>query len=221
MAPLNQVASLASRHGPLVHAAFFCFARGCRKLRRADVRGGGKPGDVPQGLESAALPASAAFPVSGIVFTSANTSNRPCGQFACPDEDAFEHELVQAARIGISQGWMVAAEQGQTVWQLELRSVAEGVKRAAQDDLGIDQVGEKAVPSDLAERDDDAETRQVGGFSGEVDGAIPDFLRVWVCRRVVRSGRRRRSRLREGACHRLSKWRWADWRIRWRAGWGT
>ena len=37
--------------------------------------------------------------------------------FACSGKDLCKHDTVQAAGVGVAQGWMVAAEQDKTVWQ--------------------------------------------------------------------------------------------------------
>ena len=107
------------------------------------------------------------------------------GEFAGADEDAGEHRAVEAAGIGITQGRVVAAEQMQAVGQHVFGGMGEAVVGAAGDDTAEQQVGEEAVPGDLAEADDDADHGQHFNLRREMQGAVPDLLR----RRLV-AGRR-------------------------------
>src|ERR1035437_10266839 len=71
---------------------------------------------------------------------------------------------------------MVAAEQVQTVGQGELGGVGEAVVRSASDDSAEQEMGEEAVPGNLAEADDDANTGQRVDFGSEVDRAVANLL---------------------------------------------
>jgi hypothetical protein len=98
------------------------------------------------------------------------------GEFSGADEDAREHRAVQAAGIGIAQRGMIAAEQVEAVGQRVFGGVGKGVVGAAGDDAGEQQVGEEAVPGDLAEADDDADAGESADLGGEVDGTVANLL---------------------------------------------
>ena len=98
-------------------------------------------------------------------------------ELAGADEDAFEHDGVETAGVGVAQRGVIAAEQGKTVGQVVLGGMAEGVERAAADDGGRDQVGEIAVPGNLTEADDDLDARQVDDLVGQMNGAVANLLR--------------------------------------------
>ncbi len=91
-------------------------------------------------------------------------------------KDALKHDRVEAARVGIAQRGMVAGEELEAVRQVVLGPVGEGVEGAARDDAGHDEVGEEAIPGDLAEADDDPYARQVCDLRGEVLGTVADLL---------------------------------------------
>ena len=91
-------------------------------------------------------------------------------------EDAGEHRPVEAAGVGVAEGGVIAAEEGDLVGQKVLGRVREGVGGAPLDNALIEQVGEVAVPGDLAEADDDADFGQRGDLGREVRGAVADLL---------------------------------------------
>ena len=62
------------------------------------------------------------------------------------------------------------------VGQKVLGAMAEGVGGAAFDDAFVEQMGEVAVPGDLAEADDDANFGERGDFGGEMRRAVADLL---------------------------------------------
>ena len=64
----------------------------------------------------------------------------------------------------------------EAVGEEELSAVGEDVRAATGDDASEDEVGEVAVPGDLAEADDDADAREGDDLGGEVDGAVADLL---------------------------------------------
>ena len=88
-----------------------------------------------------------------------------------------EHGTVEAAGVGVAEGGVVAAEEGDAVGKEVLGGVGEGEGGAAFDDSLLEQMGEVAVPGDLTEADDDADSGQSGDFGGEMGGAVADFLR--------------------------------------------
>ena len=78
------------------------------------------------------------------------------GEFAGSDKDAGEHDSVKAASVGVAQRWVVAAEELESAGEGVLGAMGEGVGGAASDLTAQQEVGEEAVPGDLAEADDDA-----------------------------------------------------------------
>ena len=58
-----------------------------------------------------------------------------------------------------------------------LGSVGEEVRGTAFDDAGGDQVGQVAVPGDLAETDDGAKSGEERDLGGEMGGAVADLVR--------------------------------------------
>ena len=99
------------------------------------------------------------------------------GEFSGADEDMRKHGAVQATGVGVAQRRMVAAEQMQAVGQRVLCGVREAVVGAASNDACGEQVGEEAVPRDLAKADDHADAGQRVDLGCEVDGAVANFLR--------------------------------------------
>ena len=99
------------------------------------------------------------------------------GELAGAGEDFGEHGDVEAAGVGVAEGGVVAAEEGDAVGEPIFGGVAEGVGGAALDDARGEEVGEVAVPGDLAEADDDFYAREGVDFRGEVAGAVADLLR--------------------------------------------
>jgi hypothetical protein len=72
---------------------------------------------------------------------------------------------------------VVAAQQGDVVGQSIFGPVTEGVGGAALDDALVEQVGEVAVPGDLAKADDDADLWKCSDLRREMGGTIADLLR--------------------------------------------
>lgn len=72
---------------------------------------------------------------------------------------------------------MITTEKVNAVGQAVLGGVAERVGGAAGDDPGREQVGEVAVPGNLAQTDDDADRGERGDLRGEVGCAVADLLR--------------------------------------------
>jgi hypothetical protein len=99
-------------------------------------------------------------------------------QFPCAQKDAGEHGAVQAAGIGIAQGWVVRGQKVKVVGEKVIRSVAEAVGRFAGDDASMQKVREVAVEGDLSETDDDADAWERLDFAGEVGGAVANLLRL-------------------------------------------
>ena len=87
-----------------------------------------------------------------------------------------EHGAVEAARVGVAERGMVAAEERDAVGEKVFGGVGEGVGGAAFDDALVEEVGEVAVPGDFAEADDDADLAQGGDFGSEMDAAVADLL---------------------------------------------
>ena len=99
------------------------------------------------------------------------------GEFEGAEEDVGEHRTVEAAGVGVAKGGVVAAEEGEAVGEEVLGTVGEGEGGTAFDDSLAEEMGEEAVPGDLAEADDDADFGEGGDLSGEVGGAVADLLR--------------------------------------------
>ena len=83
---------------------------------------------------------------------------------------------------------MIGAEQGDAVgWsarQVVFGSVSEGVEAAARDDAGGEEVGEVAVPGDLAQADNDAETWEGGDFGSKMGTAVAELVGLgFICGR--------------------------------------
>jgi len=100
------------------------------------------------------------------------------GQFPCLQEYPGEHGAIEAASVGVSQGWVVGGEKMQTVGKMIVSAVGEAVFGFACDDAGVEQVGEIAVEGDLSQADDDADARQGVNLIGEVAGAVANLLGV-------------------------------------------
>ena len=97
-------------------------------------------------------------------------------EFQGAGEDAGEHGSVQASGIGVAQRGMVAAKQVEVVGQGVLGGVGKAVVGAAGDDAGVQQVGQEAVPGDLAEANDDADAGQRVDLGRQVDTAVANLL---------------------------------------------
>jgi hypothetical protein len=98
-------------------------------------------------------------------------------EFEGTEEDAREHRTIEAASIGVAQRGVIAAEEGDVVGQRVLGPVGEGVGGAALDHGFVQQVGEVAIPGDLAEADDDADLGERCDLRGEVRRAVANLLR--------------------------------------------
>ncbi len=98
------------------------------------------------------------------------------GEFEGAEEDVGEHRTIEAAGVGVAEGGVVAAEEGEAVGEEVLGAVGEGEGGAAFDDSLPEEMGEVAVPGDLAEADDDADFGEGGDLGGEVGGAVADLL---------------------------------------------
>lgn len=97
-------------------------------------------------------------------------------ELPCPDEDVGEHHTIESPGVGIAQRGVVAAKQMQTVGQGVLGGMGEAVIRSAGDNSAEQEMGEEAVPRDLAEANDDADARQSVDLSREVDRAVANLL---------------------------------------------
>ena len=97
-------------------------------------------------------------------------------EFSGTNEDAGKHDAVEAPSVGVAQRRVIAAEQIQTVGQSVFRGMAEGVVGAAGDHAGEQEMREEAVPGDLAEADDDADSGKRADLRGQVDRAITNLL---------------------------------------------
>jgi hypothetical protein len=104
-------------------------------------------------------------------------SNGKAGEFAGAEEYPREHCTVEAAGVSVAQRWVIAAEQMHAVRQNVLSAVGEDVGGFFFDRPHVCQVGEIAVPGDLAEAYYYSDARECGDFGGEVFGAVTDFLR--------------------------------------------
>jgi len=107
----------------------------------------------------------------------ASRSGGKAGQLAGADEDSGEHGAVEAAGVGVTQGWVVAGEQMDAVGQGVFGSVGEVEGGSGADDLCVKEVGQKAVPGDLSKADDDANAGKGGELMSEVLAAVTDLLR--------------------------------------------
>ena len=96
------------------------------------------------------------------------------------EKDARKHRTIEAAGICVAEGGVVAAKEGDAVRQEVFDGVAKGEGGAALDDSLFEEVGEIAVPCDLAEADDDADFGECGDFGCEVNAAVADLLRGWL-----------------------------------------
>jgi hypothetical protein len=99
-------------------------------------------------------------------------------QFPCPQKDSREHGAIEAASVGVAQGWVVCGKQMQAVGKKILGAVGEAVLGFAGDDACFDQEREIAVEGYLSQADDDADTRQSLDLSGEMTGAVANLLGV-------------------------------------------
>src|SRR6201999_260042 len=75
------------------------------------------------------------------------------GELPGAHEDPEKHRAVELAGVRVAKRGMVAAEQCEAVGELVLGSMAEDEGRPALNDAGANEVGEVAVPGDLAEAD--------------------------------------------------------------------
>jgi hypothetical protein len=97
-------------------------------------------------------------------------------QFPGPQKDFCEHSAVQAAGVGIPQGWVVGSEKMQTIGEQILCPVGEVILGFAFNDAGVEQVRKVAVEGDFSEADDDTDTWQCVNLVGEVGGAVTNLL---------------------------------------------
>src|SRR5882672_5781787 len=98
------------------------------------------------------------------------------GQFPCPQEYPGEHGAVEAAGVGVAQGWVVRGQKMQAVGETILGAVGEAVFGFARDGARVQQEGEIAVESDLSQADDDTDARQRLDFSGKMSAAVANLL---------------------------------------------
>ena len=87
-----------------------------------------------------------------------------------------EHRTIEAASVGVAEGGVVAAEQGEAVGEQVFGTVGEFEGGTTLDDSLPEEMGEVAVPGDLAEADDDSNFGERGDFVGEVGGAVAHLL---------------------------------------------
>lgn len=92
------------------------------------------------------------------------------------EKDVREHRTIETAGVGVAEGGVVTAEEGEAVGEEVLGAVGEGVGGAAFDDSLPEEMGEVAVPGDLAEADDDANFGERGDLCGEMGGAVANLL---------------------------------------------
>lgn len=98
-------------------------------------------------------------------------------EFHGTEKDVREHRTIEATGVGVAEGGVVAAEQGKAVGEEIFSAVGEGEGGATLDDSLPEEMGEVAVPGDLAEADDDADFGECSDFIGEMRGAVADLLR--------------------------------------------
>ncbi len=98
-------------------------------------------------------------------------------QFPSAHEDSGEHDGVEPSGVGVAQRWMIAGKQVQSVRQLVLDRMTETVCGFSGDDSGVEQISQVAIEGNLAEADDDPDTRQGLHLVGEVLGTVTDLLR--------------------------------------------
>ena len=110
----------------------------------------------------------------------AESSSAEAGELSGAHEDAGEHDSVEAARVGVAQGWVVAAEESEAARECVLGAVAECVVGAAVDLAAQQEVGEEAVPGDLSKANDDANFWQRFDLGGEMGCAVTNFLGRWL-----------------------------------------
>jgi hypothetical protein len=97
-------------------------------------------------------------------------------QFPCPKKDLCEHRAVEASGVGVAQRGVIGSEEMETVREQILGSVGKTIFRFANNDAGLEQVGEVAVEGDLSEGDYDTDAWQGLDLGGEVRGAVAEFL---------------------------------------------
>src|ERR1700704_5133360 len=97
-----------------------------------------------------------------------NLSDRQACQFPCLYEYPGEHGAIEAASVGVSQGWMVCGQEMKAIREKIESTVGKAVFGFACDDAGKEEVGEIAIEGDLAQTDDDAGARQCLNLAGEV-----------------------------------------------------
>jgi len=81
-------------------------------------------------------------------------------QFPCPKKDLCEHRAVEASGVGVAQRGVIGSEEMETVREQILGSVGKTIFRFANNDAGLEQVGEVAVEGDLSEGDHDTDAWQ-------------------------------------------------------------
>jgi hypothetical protein len=99
------------------------------------------------------------------------------GEFAGADEDAGEHDPIEAAGVGVAEGRVVAAKKLEPVGQGVLGAVGEGVVGAAHDLATKQEVSEEAVPRDFSEAHDDSDLRQSLDLGGQMSCAVANLPR--------------------------------------------
>jgi hypothetical protein len=102
------------------------------------------------------------------------------GELSRTHEDAGKHDSVEAARVGVAQRRVIAAEESQAVGESVLGTVTKGVVGAAIDLAAQQEVGKEAVPSDFAQADDYPDLAQRFDLGGEMSGAVPNLLGGWL-----------------------------------------
>jgi len=73
---------------------------------------------------------------------------------------------------------MIGSEEMQAVGKNVFRAVAEAIGGPAVNDPEMQKMGEIAVKRYLSETDNDADAGQLLNFSGEMDGAVANLLRL-------------------------------------------
>ena len=98
-------------------------------------------------------------------------------EFHGAEKDVREHRTIEAAGVGVAEGGVVAAEQGEAVGEEVFGAVGEGEGGTTLDDSLLEEMGEVAVPGDLAEANDDADFGECSDLGSEVGGAVANLLR--------------------------------------------
>src|SRR5260370_5411927 len=100
------------------------------------------------------------------------------GQFPCQQKYPGEHGAVEAAGVGVAQGWVVGGQTMQAVRKTVAGAVGEAVFGFACDAASVEQVGEVTVEGDLSQADDDTDARQGVNLISQVSGAVANLLGV-------------------------------------------